>query len=812
MCAALAITGSVMIVANIYVENLDIPRVTATQAEVTGTVSDIETRYGQTYLYLKNIEFYGDSLRDYKEIRAMNPLCNKMGCICVLKDSGQDRIFIGSRVILKGKISIYDKATNPGEFDSRKYYISKGYLFKATSCELLKSNGKKSIGNIAYSIRLKTSKLIDDALDSKDAGILKALLIADKTDLDKEVKELYRDAGASHLLAISGLHITLFASLILFILKKTPMNLNTAYILTVIILFLYGRVIGFSPSSLRAIVMFTILCIGKMRKKSYDSLTAMAVASLITILLKPLCVLQTGFLMSYLAIVGIALILPIFTSVGKRLPGVISSLAMSASVTLSTLPVVMNSYYQFNLFSPLLNIILVPGMTGVLVIGILCLMTQAIKEIPALTDLPNIFAFIIHIFFLIYEWLMKLELMIPHVIVTTGARALIRVIAYEIILILISRLIMITRVGYWRKNQIINNRVRKSSVKLQKDRYEGKSINELKLYNPSADIKRLKRKKNTALASLFIVLVLNTSALLINVRSNKTEFLDVGQGLCACVQYNGQVFMYDGGSTDIKQVGKYVIEPYLKYYGITHIDAWFISHGDADHISGIKEIISDKSVKTDIFIVSEALYNEKDKLLPDTKNSYDVSSNNMSSADSGIDRVFNSSEDKHVKFYRAIKGDIFSSQNNYSSSNQGITFTILSPSHSDNIMLQDCNETSLVVLMQTKEANILFTGDSGLEAERNVLDYLNQNNISVDILQVAHHGSAIKTNSADFLNSLRPQCSVISCGLNNSYGHPHTETLANLVVAGSKYYRTDYNGCISIIYADKRIKILPFSK
>ena len=508
--------------------------------------------------------------------------------------------------------------------------------------------------------------------------------------------------------------------------------------------------------------MFTILCIGKMRKKSYDSLTAMAVASLITILLKPLCVLQTGFLMSYLAIVGIALILPIFTFVGKRLPGVISSLAMSASVTLSTLPVVMNSYYQFNLFSPLLNIILVPGMTGVLVIGILCLMTQAIKEIPALTDLPNIFAFIIHIFFLIYEWLMKLELMIPHVIVTTGARALIRVIAYEIILILISRLIMITRVGYWRKNQIINNRVRKSSVKLQKDRYEGKSINELKLYNPSADIKRLKRKKNTALASLFIVLVLNTSALLINVRSNKTEFLDVGQGLCVCVQYNGQVFMYDGGSTDIKQVGKYVIEPYLKYYGITHIDAWFISHGDADHISGIKEIISDKSVKTDIFIVSEALYNEKDKLLQETQNTV----------------------------LQAIRDNSFSSDS-------GIAFTILSPSHSANNTLQDSNETSLVVLMQTKEANILFMGDAGLEAEQNVINYYKTHNISTDILQVAHHGSAIETNSSIFLDSIRPGFSVISCGFNNSYGHPHKETIDNLNHCETTILRTDQSGCIT---------------
>ncbi|MCR5848547.1 MAG: MBL fold metallo-hydrolase, partial [Lachnospiraceae bacterium] len=69
----------------------------------------------------------------------------------------------------------------------------------------------------------------------------------------------------------------------------------------------------------------------------------------------------------------------------------------------------------------------------------------------------------------------------------------------------------------------------------------------------------------------------------------------------------------------------------------------------------------------------------------------------------------------------------------------------------------------------------------------------------IDILQVAHHGSSINTNDQEFLSVIKPKFAVISCGFNNSYGHPHTETLENLNLVGSRIFRTDQNGCVSIL-------------
>ena len=123
-----------------------------------------------------------------------------------------------------------------------------------------------------------------------------------------------------------------------------------------------------------------------------------------------------------------------------------------------------------------------------------------------------------------------------------------------------------------------------------------------------------------------------------------------------------------------------------------------------------------------------------------------------------------------------------------------ISFTVLSP-YSD-FPLSDSNACSQVVLLEMKEGCVLFMGDSDVHAEKKVLSVID---CSIDVLQSAHHGSAQNTNTSDFINRIKPRISVISCGFNNSYGHPHKETLEILTESGTKILRTDTDGCITII-------------
>ena len=789
MWIALMLTGAVLVTLDTAEKHLNIPRHSTVEGEVCGVVADIEYKNDKEYLYLKDVEFLSEELRDFKEIKSSSFLCRKMGMVCAL-DGEAAEVFIGSKVCIRGKINVYDRATNPGEFDSRRYYISKGYLFNAYSCELISSNHKrKAAADFSYRIGESVGKLIDHSLNEKDAGLLKAVLLADKTDLDKDIKDLYKDAGAGHLLAISGLHITMFASLILFILKKTPINLKADYVITVLFLYGYGFMIGFSASALRAIVMFTIMCIGKIFLKSYDSLTSMAVALLVTIVFRPLYVLQTGFLMSYLAIIAIVVVLPIFAIIGKKSGAIVSSFTMSFSVSMTTLPLIVNSYYKIPLYAPFLNIILVPGMSVLLLLGILCVCMRALIENPVFINVCkllfawslisknvyvfmlegkfNIFAVGIHLFLEVYEWIMNTELSWPGAVITTGARGFWRCLLYELILLASAVIIRKIKLALWRKDKLINNRVRRDRA-----------------YNPTKEIRGIRRKRVVFTVASSVVLMLNIAGFLVYWRRDKIEFLDVGQGLCACIQYKGKVYCYDGGSMDRKNIDEYVLSPYFAYYGIKSVDAWFISHEDADHTSGIKGLLEDdgkESAEVKEIIIPKALEDN-------------FSSISALAEDAGTEVIFSKA------------GDVFTSED-------GISFTVLSPD--EDFVSDDSNAGSLVVLMHADETDVLFMGDADFAAEDKVLSFMSNadcsakdkslsSNIpdcsglaaSIDILQVAHHGSANNTNSEYFLRTLNPRFSVISCGFDNSYGHPHQETLERLSATNTRLFRTDQLGTV----------------
>ncbi len=825
MWFALVLTGSVMLFMNIYVQNMDIPRMSAKECEISGYVKNIEYKNDKVYVYLKEIQIWDtetdeDSNKDkdtnsdkgtnsginrnsdkglYEnqtlkniitddEIRDRYFILKNAGCICyfdknsifdVLIDSDKENkstLSIGSKIRVKGKLSVFENAHNPGEFDARKYYISKGYIYSMNKCEILSvSGGRINIAEITYEIRQKVSAYLDNALGEKDAGIMKAVLIADKTGIDSEVKDLYKDAGASHLLAISGLHITMFASLLLFVLKKTPIKLNADYIITIVFLFAYGYIIGFTSSALRAIIMFTILMIGKMLGKSYDTLTAAAFAALITLIFKPRAMLETGFLLSYLAIISIAIVVPIFKTVGKNQSKIAASVGMSVSVSLMILPVLMNTYYKIPIYSSILNILLVAGMTALLGLGLCCLFFEIIIETFGL-GIINVFALLIQLMLRVYEWLMKLELSLPKAIVITGHRNMVRCIIYEVILILICVLIWKIKLNSWREYKKLNNYQRHHPF-----------------YNASSMKRNIRKKKNSSLAIGYSLLVINVITLTFYKRDNRIEFLDVGQGLCACVQFNGQVYFYDGGSTSEKNIYEYVIEPYMNYYAIDCPNAWFISHDDADHTSGIKEFIEANEIKTEnklsYFNAKNNPHKREDDSNKNLKNKTQII------VPYALKDKFNSITEEASK----AEMEVIHTQigNEFYTSDKDLKFTVLFPE--SDFDSSDSNAASQVVLLEAEGFRILFMGDADIHAEEKVIEFFDENNIDrIDILQAAHHGSCKNTNNMEFLRRVNPYMSVISCGFENRYGHPHEETIENLEDISTCIMRTDQSGAIRI--------------
>lgn len=248
--------------------------------------------------------------------------------------------------------------------------------------------------------------------------------------------------------------------------------------------------------------------------------------------------------------------------------------------------------------------------------------------------------------------------------------------------------------------------------------------------------------------------------------------LDVGQGDTIFVRApSGETFLVDGGSSSVNLVGRYRIEPFLKYRGVGRLDYVFLSHGDEDHISGIRELLERQllGVKIGALVLPPKQVWEE--------NLYEIA------------RL---AQEKEVSIYCMEQGDELSVGE--------VSLRCLWPNRTQN---DSGNEASMVLSMTCGAFDMLFTGDLEAAAEKSVCEYMEilqktgKVPIDYEVLKVGHHGSSGGT-SEELLQVVRPKWAIISCGENNRYGHPHKETLERLEMAGCDWTMTAFHGAIEL--------------
>ena len=258
--------------------------------------------------------------------------------------------------------------------------------------------------------------------------------------------------------------------------------------------------------------------------------------------------------------------------------------------------------------------------------------------------------------------------------------------------------------------------------------------------------------------------------------------LDVGQGDCIYIRdENGISYLFDGGSTDVKQAGKYRIYKTLRYMGIRRIDYAVISHGDADHVNGIKELIDMSGAS---FTVGEVVMPDiKDK---DSEESYAGMIEYAHKA--GI----------NISYKKA--GDVLVCDNS-----TAFKITCMHPCESYDY--EDANDYSAVYMIEYKDFSMLMMGDAGKKAEKCMMnDWKERKELKVFALKAGHHGSRYSCSEA-FLESIDPAIALISCGKDNRYKHPHKEMLTRLHNMDIKPYRTDEDDAIMINVSADKIKV-----
>lgn len=232
------------------------------------------------------------------------------------------------------------------------------------------------------------------------------------------------------------------------------------------------------------------------------------------------------------------------------------------------------------------------------------------------------------------------------------------------------------------------------------------------------------------------------------------HFIDVGQALSVLVECDGQFMLYDGGNVDD---GSLVVS-YLQDQGVEELQYVFCSHAHEDHVGGLAAALA--------YFPANHVYSP------------------VTEASTKCFRDFvKYTQQQGLQVEVPAVGTVWQLGS--------ATVQLLGPIKQYN----DTNDTSLVLRIDYGSTSFLLTGDMESDAERDLVE--SGANLKADVLQVGHHGSSTSS-SYIFMNAVLPEMGVISCGVNNKYGHPHKETLSILRDAGVDTYRTDLLGTITI--------------
>ena len=662
--------------------------------------------------------------------------------LCQISSPEDMELKIGQQILLSGKYTPWEEATNPGQFDSGKYYCSQGILGQFRKCKIIKQSVSYSkFRERMWNLRRQSNDFLCRELGEEEGSLLAAMVLGEKSGLKEDDKSLYQRNGISHILAISGLHLMLLGMGVFRTLKVILRGDKQGAVAGIIIMSCYCVFTGNSISTIRATIMFALSLSAKILGRSYDSLSALGLAAIVQLFFNPYVLNNSGFLLSFLAVIGVTFLSPRLQEILGAKRKFAKSLCISIASTITTLPVILCNYGTYPWYSIFLNLFILPTMSVLLFFAVLLILTG----IPAWFGRKFI---IVGIKFILkyFEICCKMFEKIPFQDGYLGAPGVLQIILYVIL--------VIVAISRW--------------------------------FRYPAFVKKL------TLVSAFAVLILRFNF------GTEITMMDVGQGDGIVIRNsNGNVYISDCGSSSVNRVGKYRLIPYLKYKGYSKIKGIFISHLDQDHMGGISELLEmapEERIRIEYLLLPQSvlMIDEDRELLEELQLLAEKNKTKVMYLAQG-DKI----QDAHMEFLCLYPGGRKVDTLNCESEKK------------EKLSSNERNNQSLVLLMKYHEFDMLLTGDVENEGEREILEYIDQTGLcmtGVDVLKVAHHGSS-GSSGEEFLEIFHPKLSLISCGKNNSYGHPHAETLERLEGVESEVKSTVDLGAITINVNRRKARI-----
>lgn len=482
---------------------------------------------------------------------------------------------IGNIIIISGKIKFFREARNDGNFDERAYYHNQGYAFQMYADQntyQVADDSRNTLQEILYGWRQRLIQVYQSHMPTEEAGVLCAMLTGEKSLLSEEIKQLYRKSGIAHILAISGLHISILGAAVFRLLRARRISYIMSSAVSLGLLVLFGIMTGYGLSTFRAVVMFAMYLGASCCGRAYDSMTGLAVAAACILLQNPCSLFLAGFQFSFLAVAGVLL--------GKEICQICmpkyqlaETIVISLSMQMLTLPLTAWYYFEVPIYALLLNLFVIPFMGMVLILGLFggVFGLHAAGGVLSETML-SICTLVLKYFSKAGEWCLSF----PGAVCVTGQPKVWQMAVYYLILAGSVMLAISIRQTVRRRDCHFKQRIQNC-------------------------------KKIVGFGYLACLTVLSAPLPM----RQEVVVLDVGQGDGIYIRTSdGSNVMIDGGSTDIRQVGTYRILPFLKSQGIAKIDCWFLSHLDQDHTSGFLEIVQSGYPVEEVVLAGETVQDQ----------------------------------------------------------------------------------------------------------------------------------------------------------------------------------------------------------
>ncbi len=758
-----------------------------------GTVCGITEKESWTVLLLKNVQTEKGKLRYlqvYAERSEKEYPSEKRDSRAAdrLQQPEQNGFRIGEVVRVWGEFAPFQTASNPGEFDYAAYYRGQKLVWRvfARTVQRIDGNGLRILyapANIIRYFRAWAAERLKLLAGETDGSIFAAMLLGDRTGMPEEIRELYQKNGIAHLLAVSGLHLSLVSMAAYGLLRKAGAGYGKSAVAGSLILLIYSVLTGASPSVIRAFIMTLCGFLAAYLGRTYDLLSAMGLSALMLLWHSPYLIDQAGVQLSFAAIGGIGLAKEmeesaVSSSTTEHSPetecGEIhpwgQTLRLSLCMQLFSIPIILWHFFSYPLYGIALNLVVVP-LTGVIVGTGAGGIFGSLFSIHAGTWITGggcaVLAW--------YEFCCRCFMKLPGSSLLCGRPKLWQILVYYMVL----GVVITFGVNGYRKSAPV---------------YRVPGWSEPVVKAGLGILRSLYGKSETVM--VFLLLAALTFLRPPAVRGLEVTILDTGQGDGICIRTKSEVILVDGGSTDQKELGRYRLEPFLKSMGIRQVDLAIVTHGDWDHISGISWLMEQKA--------AEKARGASDAVL--------IRKLAMPEIGKGED-VYGRLEQLCVQ----QGGEVLWIARGYEESRDaGLHLTCLYPESASgrgqSASGTDRNEHSLVFCLDYGVFHMLLTGDMSADGEKKLIaleseDAQNAGQIwdrwraampeanEIRILKVAHHGSGYSSSEA-FLGWMHPDYAVISCGEKNSYGHPHADALKRLSDCGSEILQTKEIGAI----------------